>query len=132
MGVHYTAVEKNGFTVIGIEHLLAALQACGVDNCRIEMEGGREVPIIDGSAHGWTTLISRVGVVTCSQNLLKDTVMVLKPLIVTGDNDSFISVAPSKTTLISAGWDAVSRGAPCLGRAWYTWDVDNDFHFHYS
>ena len=38
----------------------------------------------------------------------------------------------SQTILITAGWDAISRGAPCLGRSWFTWDVEHDLHFHYS
>lgn len=65
--LHYTTLENDAFSVSSVEHLLAALEACGVDNCRIELEGGREVPIIDGSAHGWTTLIISVGVVTCPE-----------------------------------------------------------------
>lgn len=36
-----------------MEHLLSALEMLGVDNARIEIEGGHEVPIIDGSALGW-------------------------------------------------------------------------------
>jgi len=51
---------------------------------------------------------------------------------VTGKKDNFIYVVPSKNTLLTAGWDAVANGAPCLGRSWYTWNVNNDFHFHYS
>lgn len=39
--------------VQSVEHLLSALEACGVDNARIEIEGGPEVPIIDGSALSW-------------------------------------------------------------------------------
>ena len=36
-----------------MEHLLSALEGFGVDNARIEIEGGPEVPIVDGSALGW-------------------------------------------------------------------------------
>lgn len=46
--------------VQGAEHLLAALEGMGVDNARIEIEGGNEVPIIDGSALGWVIEIHRV------------------------------------------------------------------------
>merc|ERR1719262_1921186 len=53
-------------------------------------------------------------------------------MTVCGQNGSFICVTPSRSTVLTAGWDAVSRGAPCLGRSWYTWDLDYDFHFHYS
>lgn len=47
--------------VLGAESLLAALEACGVDNARIEMEGGNEVPVIDGSAIGWMVAIEESG-----------------------------------------------------------------------
>lgn len=36
-----------------MEHLLAALDACGIDNARIEYEMGNEIPVLDGSAHPW-------------------------------------------------------------------------------
>merc|ERR1719316_2218974 len=49
-----------------------------------------------------------------------------------GENGSFISVTPCKTALVTAGWDGISRGAASLRRSWYTWDVENDYHFHYS
>ena len=50
-----------GCSVTGVEQLLAALEACGVDNARIEIEGGSEVPILDGSAVGWCWEVERVG-----------------------------------------------------------------------
>jgi hypothetical protein len=37
-------------SVHSVEALLSALECCGVDNCRIEMEGGGELPTLDGSA----------------------------------------------------------------------------------
>ena len=53
-----------------MEHLLSALEQCGVDNARIEIEGGDEVPIIDGSALGWVINIQVVSCVcACYQNL---------------------------------------------------------------
>lgn len=39
--------------VLSVELLLAALEACGVDNARIEVEGGHEIPVLDNSALGW-------------------------------------------------------------------------------
>ena len=46
--------------VQSVEHLLSSLEQCGVDNARIEIEGGDEVPIIDGSALGWAINIQVV------------------------------------------------------------------------
>ena len=37
----------------GVQSILSALEACGIDNARIEIEGGCELPIIDGSPLGW-------------------------------------------------------------------------------
>lgn len=34
-----TALSKGGYNIRTVEHLLSALEACGVDNCHIEIEG---------------------------------------------------------------------------------------------
>jgi UDP-3-O-[3-hydroxymyristoyl] N-acetylglucosamine deacetylase len=44
----------------GVEHLLAALWAMGVDNGRVEAEGP-EVPACDGSAAEWVALLRKAG-----------------------------------------------------------------------
>ena len=54
--------NDHGTSVATIEHLLAALRACGIDNAMVELDGP-EVPILDGSAAQWVALIDRVGVV---------------------------------------------------------------------
>ncbi len=43
-----------------MEHLLSALEGFGVDNARIEIEGGPEVPITDGSALLWAVDLHQV------------------------------------------------------------------------
>ena len=47
--------------VYGAEVLLSALEACGVDNARIEVEGGGELPFWDGNAVGWAEEIQLAG-----------------------------------------------------------------------
>ncbi|KAF5842420.1 hypothetical protein DUNSADRAFT_7403 [Dunaliella salina] len=47
--------------IIGAELLLATLECCGVDNARIEIEGGREMPVLDGSALGWAMEVQFAG-----------------------------------------------------------------------
>jgi UDP-3-O-[3-hydroxymyristoyl] N-acetylglucosamine deacetylase len=44
-----------------VEHLLAALSGCGIDNARIEVEGP-EVPIADGSAEPFVALVREAGI----------------------------------------------------------------------
>jgi UDP-3-O-[3-hydroxymyristoyl] N-acetylglucosamine deacetylase len=55
-----TIADKNGIRVSTIEHLMAALYACGIDNARILLDGP-EVPIMDGSASPFVSLISKAG-----------------------------------------------------------------------
>lgn len=50
----------NGVTISTIEHLMSALRACGVDNCKIILDGP-EVPILDGSAKFFTDAILKMG-----------------------------------------------------------------------
>jgi UDP-3-O-[3-hydroxymyristoyl] N-acetylglucosamine deacetylase len=56
-----TTLMRQGVMVSTVEHLLAALVGCGVDNCIIEIDG-MEVPILDGSAEGWVDLIDEARV----------------------------------------------------------------------
>ncbi len=55
-----TVSNSFGISVATIEHLMAALSACGVDNCRILIDGP-EVPIMDGSAQPFVEGIRNVG-----------------------------------------------------------------------
>lgn len=57
-----TVIAKGAARVSTIEHLLASLWASGVDNALIEVDGP-EVPIADGSAGVWMSLIEECGVV---------------------------------------------------------------------
>ena len=65
----YNVIESSLSTVIAnqhnvslstVEHLLAALYGCGVDNALIEIDGP-EVPIMDGSAAPFVTTIESIG-----------------------------------------------------------------------
>lgn len=44
-----TTIEKDGFSVQTVEHILSALYGMGVDNAVVEVDGV-EIPILDGSA----------------------------------------------------------------------------------
>ncbi len=55
-----TVLKKKEATISTIEHCLAALRGCGVDNCLIEVDGP-EIPILDGSAKFFVQEIKKVG-----------------------------------------------------------------------
>lgn len=58
-----TTLVKAGVVLSTVEHLLAALRGASVDNCYIELDN-LELPIMDGSAEDFMTLIERAGVIT--------------------------------------------------------------------
>jgi UDP-3-O-[3-hydroxymyristoyl] N-acetylglucosamine deacetylase len=55
-----TTLGEGDFTLSTVEHLLAALRGLGVDNARIKV-AGPEVPIMDGSAAPFSSLLSATG-----------------------------------------------------------------------
>ena len=57
-----TIGNSDGVTIGTVEHLMAALAGCGIDNALIELDGP-EVPIMDGSAQPFVSLVERAGVV---------------------------------------------------------------------
>lgn len=56
-----TLVDDKGNQIATIEHLMSALNACGIDNAVIELNGP-EVPIMDGSAAPFVFLIECAGI----------------------------------------------------------------------
>ena len=56
-----TVLGRGAARVALVEHLLAACLAAEVDNLLVEVEGGDELPILDGTALGWLGAFARAG-----------------------------------------------------------------------
>lgn len=69
----------NGSKLCTIEHLMAAFSGLGIDNARIEVEGG-EIPVLDGSSTPFVDAFLEVGIET--QNAARNYLKVLKTIIV--------------------------------------------------
>jgi UDP-3-O-[3-hydroxymyristoyl] N-acetylglucosamine deacetylase len=81
-----TTLGEPGGTMIGtVEHLMAALAICEVDNVLVEV-GGPELPIMDGSAQPFVFLIECAGVV--EQDRPRRYIEILKPVDVTAHGRS--------------------------------------------
>jgi UDP-3-O-[3-hydroxymyristoyl] N-acetylglucosamine deacetylase/3-hydroxyacyl-[acyl-carrier-protein] dehydratase len=61
-----TTLSRGNVKIHTVEHVLAALAGCGVDNAVIELDAN-EPPIADGSARAFTELITAAGVVPQSE-----------------------------------------------------------------
>lgn len=115
--VFFTSLAYGGFSVYGVEHILAALEACGVSNCRVEVEGGRELPVIDGSSSGWVSQIIRIGVLHSRRIYNGISVGKLhRPVILYGSEGNFVSLVPGSILCVASGWDGTGRGASCFGK----------------
>lgn len=97
--------NEHGVTVGTIEHLMAALRGCGVDNAVVELDGP-EVPIMDGSAAPFVFLIECAGVV--SQAATRRAIRVLKRVEV-GDGRTNASLTPGAGCTFSFEIDFASR-----------------------
>jgi UDP-3-O-[3-hydroxymyristoyl] N-acetylglucosamine deacetylase len=92
-----TTIGKGGATVSTIEHLMAALTGCGIDNVHVDIDGP-EVPIMDGSAAPFVRVLREIG--TRVLNRPKKYLVIKKPITVI-DGDKRISVIPSRYYRIS-------------------------------
>jgi UDP-3-O-[3-hydroxymyristoyl] N-acetylglucosamine deacetylase len=107
--------NADGVTVGTVEHLMAALAGCGIDNAILELDGA-EVPIMDGSSEPFVRLIERAGVV--EQSAPRRVIRVHKEVeVVTGD--SAVSLKPGECLDLHVEIDfeskAVSRQALSVG-----------------
>lgn len=87
-----TVGNDHGSTVSTVEHLVAALAGCEIDNVLIEVDGP-EIPIMDGSAAPFVFLIECAG--TVEHNAARTAIKVLKPVTV-GDETRSLSILPAK------------------------------------
>ena len=83
--------NRHGAKIGTVEHLMAALRGCGVDNAVIEIDGP-EVPIMDGSAAPFVFLIESAGVTP--QAAVRRAIRVLKTVEIR-DGDKVARLSPA-------------------------------------
>ncbi len=86
-----------GVTVSTVEHLMAALAGCQIDNAIIEVDGP-ELPIMDGSAGPFVAMIEQAG--TQVQNAPRRMIRVDKRIVV-GDHEKSLSLTPARNFSLS-------------------------------
>lgn len=92
-----TTIGKEGAAVSTIEHLMAALYGCGIDNAHIDIDG-QEVPIMDGSAAPFVTALRQAGTKILSR---PRKYLVVKKAVTIVDGDKKITIIPSRYFRIS-------------------------------
>jgi len=101
--------NPHGARVGTIEHLMAALYGCGIDNAVVEIDGP-EVPVMDGSAAPFVFLIECAG--TLEQAAIRQGIEICREISVVED-DCHVSIAPaagfSVSFEIDFGDNAIAR-----------------------
>ena len=107
-------VIGNGEARIGtIEHVMAALAGCGVDNAVVEVDGP-EPPIVDGSAAPFAFLLDCAGVV--AQDAPRATIEIRRPVRVS-DGEAFAELRPAIPGMPGLAMSmTIDFPAPAIGR----------------
>lgn len=87
-----TVLGRDGLTVSTVEHFLAALAACGIDNLHVDINGP-EVPILDGSAAPFIRQLQKVGTVNLDAS--RKFVAIRKPIELI-EGEKRINIIPSR------------------------------------
>ena len=90
-----------GISVSTVEHLMAALHGCGIDNAVVELDGP-EVPILDGSAEPFVAMIERAGIV---DQEAKRWAMLVEETVEVRIDDKVVRPEPCPITRITAEID---------------------------
>jgi len=114
-----TIANKRGIRVSTVEHLMAALYACGIDNARVLVDGP-EVPIMDGSAAPFAALINQVGRV--KQDAERHAI-VIKQGISVSQGEKFAGLLPSPIPWMEL---EIDFDAPPIGKQKFTAPIYRD------
>jgi len=93
-----TSLGRGNVRIGTIEHVLAALAGCGIDNAFVEVEGP-EVPILDGSSAPFVQLIQEAGIHE-QQRTTRRFLLVRKPVVVS-DGDKSAKLVPCRAFQIT-------------------------------
>ncbi|MCK7594104.1 UDP-3-O-acyl-N-acetylglucosamine deacetylase [Pseudomarimonas salicorniae] len=111
--------NDSGATVSTLEHLMAALAACGIDNVLVRLDGP-EVPILDGSAAQWMELIRGAGVVP--QPVRRRQLRILRPVRIE-DGEKWAMLLPDRASRYSIG---IEFSDPLIGRQGFDFTLSTE------
>ena len=114
-----TTIAKNNVKILTIEHLMAALWACNIDNLLIKITA-QETPIMDGSSKIFIEKIENIGIKELEKD--KKYLKILKKIEVK-DNDKIISIEPSENFSIDI---TVEYLYGAIGKQNYIFDGSKD------
>ena len=116
---YQTTLSKDGHSISLVEHLMAALAGCGIDNVSIECDGA-EIPIMDGSSKPFVKHIQEAGIVSLDEQCRH--IKVEKEVCVK-DCDSTITLSPCDGFVVDY---VIEFAHPLIGRQRFSYHHDDD------
>eukprot|EP00891_Asterochloris_glomerata_P004694 jgi/Astpho2/4694/Aster-00253 len=122
--------------VHSVEALLSALEQSGVDNARIEIEGGHEIPVVDGSAMGWVIETQKAGLVPApikdkASGKLDRLLEAPTSVVMVREGDAFVTFYPERAQRVTCGIDHIGE-AMIIGKQWMSWAPAEDEPYRWS
>ncbi|TMA25273.1 MAG: UDP-3-O-acyl-N-acetylglucosamine deacetylase [Deltaproteobacteria bacterium] len=87
-----TSLGRGPVRIGTVEHLLAALVGCGIDNARVEVEGP-EIPIMDGSSDPFVALVREAGI---HELRAVRRFLMLRKHVTVGEGDKLARLSPAR------------------------------------
>jgi UDP-3-O-[3-hydroxymyristoyl] N-acetylglucosamine deacetylase len=91
-----TSLGRSSVRIGTVEHVLAALAGCGIDNARVEVEGP-EVPIADGSADPFVALVREAGV---HEQRAARRYLLVRRTVAVSEGDKLARLSPARRLLV--------------------------------
>ncbi len=111
-----TVIGNKGVIVSTVEHLMSAFTGLAVDNALVEIDG-YEMPIMDGSAKEFTTILNQAGIV--KQKMPRWFFVVTEPITIQ-DHDKYVAVTPYHHFKISC---SIQFANPVIGTQELSFDL---------
>ncbi|RMF24909.1 MAG: UDP-3-O-acyl-N-acetylglucosamine deacetylase [Cyanobacteria bacterium J083] len=132
-----TELGEGEATVRTVEHLLAALWACGIKDVRIELKGS-EIPLLDGSAKIWLEELQAASFVQTQSEITPpyndgspeswsrvSNIFQLSTPIIIQQADAYVAALPAADTRFT--YEIEFDYLP-IGKQWHSWSVrENNF-----
>ena len=114
-----TIGNEYGVTLQTVEHLLAALRGCGIDNALIEIDGP-EVPIMDGSSAPFVDVLLNVGIKDQKED--RNVIWIQRP-IEYRNGDKYAILMPGSSSKFTA---EIQFDNTVIGTSVWSFDLTHD------
>ncbi len=121
-----TSLVNGSVAVETVEHVLAAVWGCGIDNLTIELTGD-ETPSTDGSPQPFVEMITKAGV---KQQEAEQNVYIIREPVAVSEGEAMLAALPGPGDCLEILYDLDDTRTPSIGRQVLGYRLDKDDFVH--